>query len=196
MIESLYRTHRPWLVQWCTAMTGDPVAAEDLVQDTFLRALEHLEDLEDLSQEQLRSWLRRTAKNRFIDLIRRARRAPEPQEEVLHQDDLTRPLVAALCAQLPPEEDVYKRQGLDWGYSQRTVTRLVEDGFLTRAKSGRAYHLNLSQKGQQAFEISHQVFYDWDRQVLSALDAEEQRQLFTLLEKIRQKEADTKCTKP
>ena len=51
MIESLYRTHRPWLVQWCTAMTGDPVVAEDLVQDTFLRALEHLEDLEDLSVE-------------------------------------------------------------------------------------------------------------------------------------------------
>ena len=94
------------------------------------------------------------------------------------------------------QSELTKSLGLDWGYSQRTVTRLVEDGFLTRAKSGRAYHLNLSQKGQQAFEISHQVFYDWDRQVLSALDAEEQRQLFTLLEKIRQKEADTKCTKP
>lgn len=94
------------------------------------------------------------------------------------------------------QSELTKALGLDWGYSQRTVTRLVEDGFLTRAKSGRAYHLNLSQKGQQAFEISHQVFYDWDRQVLSSLDAEEQRQLFTLLEKIRQKEADTKCTKP
>lgn len=94
------------------------------------------------------------------------------------------------------QSELTKALGLDWGYSQRTVTRLVEDGFLTRAKSGRAYHLNLSQKGQQAFQVSHQVFHDWDRQVLSALDAEEQRQLFTLLEKIRQKEADTKCTKP
>ena len=27
--------------------------------------------------------------------------------------------------------------GLDWGYSQRTVTKLVEEGFLTREKSGR-----------------------------------------------------------
>ena len=41
--------------------------------------------------------------------------------------------------------------GLDWGYSQRTVTKLVEEGFLTREKSGRAYHLDLSPKGQEAF---------------------------------------------
>ena len=104
MLESLYRTHRPWLVQWCTAMTGNPASAEDLVQDTFLRALEHLEDLEDLSQDQIRAWLRRTAKNRFIDLVRRAQREPAPDLEVLHQDDHTWPLVTALCAQLPPEE--------------------------------------------------------------------------------------------
>lgn len=104
MLESLYRTHRPWLIQWCTAMTGNPASAEDLVQDTFLRALEHLEDLEDLSQKQIRAWLRRTAKNRFIDLVRRAQREPEPEAEVLHQDDHTWPLVTALCAQLPPEE--------------------------------------------------------------------------------------------
>lgn len=94
------------------------------------------------------------------------------------------------------QAELTKALGLDWGYSQRTVTRLVEEGFLTRAKAGRAYHLNLSQKGQQAFQVSHQVFYDWDRQVLSALEPEEQRQLFALLEKIRQKEADTKCMKP
>ena len=34
--------------------------------------------------------------------------------------------------------------GLDWGYSQRSVTKLVEENFLIREKSGRAYHLNLN----------------------------------------------------
>ena len=57
-VEALYRTHRPWLVQWCTAMTGNPAAAEDLAQDTFLRALEHSGELEDLSTGQVRAWLR------------------------------------------------------------------------------------------------------------------------------------------
>lgn len=85
---------------------------------------------------------------------------------------------------------------MDWGYSQRSVTKLVEEGFLTREKSGRCYHLNLSDKGQQAFEVSHQVFFDWDEQVLSALSLQEREQLFTLLAKAAQKEVDSICTKP
>ena len=85
---------------------------------------------------------------------------------------------------------------LDWGYSQRSVTKLVEEGFLTREKSGRCSHLNLSDKGQQAFEVSHQVFFDWDEQVLSALSLQEREQLFTLLAKAAQKEVDSICTKP
>ena len=84
--------------------------------------------------------------------------------------------------------------GLDWGHSQRTVTRLVEDGFLTRKKSGRAYRLDLSEKGQQAFAVSHQVFFDWDQEVLAPLTRDERAQLLSLLAKAAQKEADQPCT--
>ncbi len=83
--------------------------------------------------------------------------------------------------------------GLDWGYSQRSVTKLVEENFLIREKSGRAYHLNLSSKGQEAFQISHQVFFDWDRQMLEELTEEEQTQLFAILEKVTRKEANLPC---
>lgn len=103
-VEALYRSHRPWLVQWCTAMTGSPALAEDLAQDTFLRALEHCGELEDLSTGQVRAWLRKTAKNRYIDLVRRTKNQPDPEQETVSQDDHTQPLVAALCAQLPEEE--------------------------------------------------------------------------------------------
>ena len=85
--------------------------------------------------------------------------------------------------------------GLDWGYSQRSITKLVEEGFLTREKKGRAYHLDLSPKGQQAFQVSHQVFFDWDEQALAALDKEERAQLFALLAKATTKEARSSCTK-
>lgn len=81
------------------------------------------------------------------------------------------------------QADLTKALGLDWGYSQRCITRLVEDGFLIRERSGRAYCLNLSPKGLEAFQISHQVFFDWDSQALSALDKTEQKQLFALLAK-------------
>ena len=87
--------------------------------------------------------------------------------------------------------------GLDWGYSQRSITKLVEDGFLLREKRGRAYHLDLSEKGQDAFAIGHQVFFDWDQENLSCLDETEQTQLLALLEKITQKVAGKRrCTKP
>ena len=86
--------------------------------------------------------------------------------------------------------------GLDWGYSQRSITKLVEEGFLTREKDGRAYHLNLSDKGKEAFQVSHQVFFNWDNQALSALDDTERKQLFALLAKATVKEASSICMKP
>ena len=86
--------------------------------------------------------------------------------------------------------------GLDWGYGQRSILKLVEDGFLLREKHGRAYHLDLSKKGQEAFAVSHQVFFDWDQESLCCLDAAEQAQLLALLEKLTRKIADKRsCTK-
>ena len=86
--------------------------------------------------------------------------------------------------------------GLDWGYGQRSILKLVEDGFLLREKHGRAYHLDLSKKGQEAIAVSHQVFFDWDQENLCCLDAAEQAQLLALLEKLTRKIADkSSCTK-
>ena len=86
---------------------------------------------------------------------------------------------------------------LDWGYCQRSVVKLVEDGFLLRERKGRAYHLNLSEKGREAFELSHQFFSDWDEQVLGAFEEEEREQLFALLNKVKTKEGiSDPCTRP
>lgn len=85
---------------------------------------------------------------------------------------------------------------LDWGHSQRSITRLEQEGFLRREKAGRAYRLELSPRGQEAFAVSHQVFHDWDAEVLSALSEAEQAQLLALLAKATRKEVDTPCTKP
>lgn len=79
--------------------------------------------------------------------------------------------------------DVTRELKLDWGHCQRSLDRLVADGFVTREKAGRSYSLTLTEKGQEAFEIAHQVFFDWDEQNLTALDEEEKNQLLTLLQK-------------
>ena len=63
--------------------------------------------------------------------------------------------------------EMTKNLHLDWGHCQRSVIKLVEDGFMTREKQGRSYHLGLTPAGERAFRTCHQVFFDWDAQNLS-----------------------------
>lgn len=75
---------------------------------------------------------------------------------------------------------------MDWGYCQRSVERLVKDGFLKKEKSegDRNWHLRLSEKGEQAFEISRRTFEEWDQKKLAGLSPDEKESLFALLRKI------------
>lgn len=77
---------------------------------------------------------------------------------------------------------------LDWGYCQRSVVKLVEDGFLLRERRGRAYHLELSEKGREAFELSRGFFAQWDEQALRGLEEGERETLFSLLNRVTIKE--------
>ena len=72
---------------------------------------------------------------------------------------------------------------LDWGYSQRSLNKLAADGFLSREKHGRSYALTLTDRGQQAFVISHQVFFTWNDTRLANLNDTEKDQLLALLQK-------------
>ena len=81
--------------------------------------------------------------------------------------------------------------GLDWGYSQRCITKLVDDGLITKEKAGRSYQLKLTEKGEEAFRVSHQLFHDWDGQKLCALTEEERSTLLSLLHKIVRKEDES-----
>lgn len=82
-----------------------------------------------------------------------------------------------------------KELALDWGHSQRCITRLVSDGFITKEKAGRHYLLNLTERGQKAFDAAHQVFFDWDNTFMTNLTAKEKEQLLTLLEKATERKS-------
>ena len=85
--------------------------------------------------------------------------------------------------------ELKKELALDWGHSQRCITRLVNDGFITKEKAGRHYLLNLTERGQEAFDAAHQVFFDWDNAFMTNLTAKEKEQLLTLLEKATERES-------
>jgi RNA polymerase sigma factor (sigma-70 family) len=70
---------RPELHRYCARLMGSVIDGEDVVQDTVVRAVVALEELEEMPQ--LRPWLFRIAHNRALDLLRgRAIRAAEPIE--------------------------------------------------------------------------------------------------------------------
>lgn len=68
---------RPELHRYCARLMGSVIDGEDVVQDTLLRALVALQDLDDVPP--LRPWLFRVAHNRALDLLRgRSVRNAEP----------------------------------------------------------------------------------------------------------------------
>jgi RNA polymerase sigma factor (sigma-70 family) len=69
-IAALYRHHRAELLRFLIARTGDPVEAEDVLQEVWIRAARQ----PLASVEHWRAYLFRTANNLVIDRIRTRRR--------------------------------------------------------------------------------------------------------------------------
>jgi RNA polymerase sigma-70 factor (ECF subfamily) len=89
-IDLLVHEHRPALLGYAHRLTSDHAAAEDVVQETLLRAWRHREALADPSAGSVRGWLFTVVRNIVIDRNRahRARpyevaaeEAPEPRVE-------------------------------------------------------------------------------------------------------------------
>ena len=72
MWEELYEDHYKELVSYGSRISGSKELAEDLVQETFVKALMNGEAVADLSPSKQRAWLFRTFKNLFFDRCRRA----------------------------------------------------------------------------------------------------------------------------
>ncbi len=78
---------RPELHRYCARLMGSVIEGEDVVQDTFARALVALDELHEVPP--MRAWLFRIAHNRALDLLRSRRvRAAEPIEAAHEVADL------------------------------------------------------------------------------------------------------------
>jgi RNA polymerase sigma-70 factor (ECF subfamily) len=72
-MDALYRRYRAALYRYATWFTGDPDLADDVVQETFLRAREQAPG----AAEAIRGWLFTVATNLARDTLRVARRRTE-----------------------------------------------------------------------------------------------------------------------
>ena len=113
-------------------LTGDPAAAEDVVQEAFLKLMAGADRIEGRSR--LATWLYRVAYNASIDRLRELRRtAPLPEEE----GDASSPVPALLVDFLSPEEmleDAETRRALDEAIT--AVPPTLRAAFLLRDVEG------------------------------------------------------------
>lgn len=97
--SALYQHYAPLIQRYIAARLGDPVLAEDVCADVFVKVLEGLVHYEDRGWP-FSAWLYRIAYARTVDVLRRARRRPSiplPPDE------------AQLGAFEPPDEAIMSR---------------------------------------------------------------------------------------
>ena len=83
-LEQLCKRYLPRLTNWAQGRlprwARDLLDTEDLVQETIVKTLAHLESFEPRRDGALQAYLRQAVSNRIRDEIRRARRHPAPME--------------------------------------------------------------------------------------------------------------------
>lgn len=89
--EAAFAQHRRELLALCYRMTGSAQEAEDIVQDTFVRAWRAFGDFERRSS--VRTWLYRIATNTCLTAIGRGARRPLPSGLGLPSPDPLAPLL-------------------------------------------------------------------------------------------------------
>lgn len=85
-LDVLYARYAPPIKRYLTRLTGSKETAEDLMQETFLRALRRQEQLASI--EAAGSWLFRIATNTAYDDFRRRQRDPTTTLTVHHEETL------------------------------------------------------------------------------------------------------------
>jgi RNA polymerase sigma-70 factor, ECF subfamily len=102
LMQQLHDEHAAALWGFCLHLTGDRARAEDVAQETLLRAWQHT-DVLDEARGSVRSWLFTVARNIVIDEWRSKRfqneratdQVPEPDDAVDQTDTLLQSWVVA-----------------------------------------------------------------------------------------------------
>ncbi len=131
MIQELYQRHFEELRRYCLQLCRSSDMAFDLVQETFMRALEREEAISSLSPEQQRAWLYRAARNLFLDGARRNALLQRKQgmlldEEEREEDGFSRAEMELVLLRLPPEIRTLFRLRYLEGYSAAELGEMFD----------------------------------------------------------------------
>lgn len=108
-LDELVRAYYPDILRYCRRHTPDASSAEDAAQETFLKAVRHLDVY--VHSRKFRAWLYRIAANTCVDFWRRSQ-STEPLTEGEYLDpgferaELSCDLRSALAALPPAQREV------------------------------------------------------------------------------------------
>ena len=131
MIRDLYERHFEELRRYCFQLCRNGDMAFDLVQETFMKALEREETMASYSPEQQRSWLYKAARNLFLDIVRRNTLLQRKQsllldEEEGEEDGFSRAETELLLLRLPTEMRTLFRLRYLEGYSAAELGEMFD----------------------------------------------------------------------
>ena len=131
MIQDLYERHFEELRRYCLQLSRSGDVAFDLVQETFLKALEREELLLSLSAEQQRAWLYKAARNLFLDGVRRSALLQRKQNLLLDEEEqmesgFSRTETELLLLRLPAEDRTLFRLRYLEGYSAVELAEMFD----------------------------------------------------------------------
>ncbi|HIT34308.1 MAG TPA: RNA polymerase sigma factor [Candidatus Faecousia intestinigallinarum] len=130
MWEELYRLHYQELLAKGMAGCHHRELAEDVVQETFVKALQNADIFEDLSASQRRAWLFRTMKNLLCDRYRRAALEQQYTQEQTETAWIQEPGFqsvenALLLASLSAEEQMLLQLRFEEGYTAAELAEML-----------------------------------------------------------------------
>ena len=131
MIRDLYEHHFEELRRYCLQLSHNSEMAFDLVQETFLKAMEREEIITSFPPEQQRAWLYRAARNLYLDSVRRNAVLQRKQsmlydEEEQQESGFSWAETELLLNRLPPEYRTLFRLRYLEGYSAAELSEMFD----------------------------------------------------------------------
>lgn len=118
-LTELFETYADPIFRLAIQLLGDPASAEDVVQETFISAINHRESFEGRSK--ISSWLYRIAYNAALGRLRARQEEPLPDDEP--EDDNSIPIPRSLIEwTMTPEQMQADSEAAD--YLQKAVQSL------------------------------------------------------------------------
>lgn len=151
--RTLVERHSRAVFRVAYRVTGNEADAEDVVQETFLKAYAELARFE--ARSGLGTWLHRIAANCAIDLLRK-----RPKQTISHQDDEASPLVERLAtSEAGPDRLAQGRELRDrLEVAMADLTPLERTAFTLRHLEQQPIEAIAATLGQNAAATRHSIF--------------------------------------